>query len=73
MISYSPFWKTLKMPEKTTYTLVENHHISNATLDKLRRNKSVTTTTLNGPCRILSTDLSSVAEYISDRKDEYPE
>lgn len=73
MISYGPFWKTLKIPEKITYTLVENHHISNATLDKLRRNRPVTTTTLNGPCRILNTDLSRVAEYVSVRKDEYPE
>lgn len=73
MISYSSFWKTLKKSEETTYTLIEKHHISSATLDKLRKNRPVTTTTLNDLCSILSTDLSGVAEYIPDKKDEYPE
>ena len=47
MIVYDPFWKTLKKSSKTTYTLIKDHHISSSTIDKLRKNKPITTTTLN--------------------------
>ena len=50
MIEYSPFWNTLKKSTETTYTLIHKHHISSATIDKLRKNKPVTTTTLNDLC-----------------------
>ena len=53
MIVYDPFWKTLKKSSKTTYTLIKDHHISSSTIDKLRKNKPITTTTLNDLCRIL--------------------
>ena len=45
MISYAPFWVTLRSSPETTYTLIKNHHISSSTIDKLRRNKPLNTTT----------------------------
>ena len=42
MIDYSPFWETLKNSSETTYTLINKHHLSSSTLDKLRNNKPVT-------------------------------
>ena len=47
MIDYSPFWNTLKSSQETTYTLINKHHISSSTIDKLRKNKPLNTTTLN--------------------------
>lgn len=70
MIDYSPFWVTLKNSNETTYTLINTHHISSATLDKLRKNKPLTTTTLNDLCRILHIDLSGIAQYIPDENDQ---
>ena len=58
MISYNPFWNTLKNSPETTYTLINKHHISSATIDKLRKNKPMTTTTLNDLCCILNCNLS---------------
>ena len=66
MIEYSPFWQTLKSSKETTYTLINIHHISSATLNKLRQNHPLTTTTLNDLCRILNTDLSGIALYRPD-------
>ena len=64
MIDYSPFWETLKESNESTYTLIYKHHISSATIDKLRKNSPLTTTTLNDLCRIMSTDLSGIARYV---------
>ena len=70
MIDYSPFWTTLKQSNETTYSLINHHKISSATIDKLRKNKPLTTTTLNDLCRILKCDLSSIAKYIPSDDDQ---
>ncbi|MBE5942399.1 MAG: helix-turn-helix transcriptional regulator [Lachnospiraceae bacterium] len=70
MISYNPFWTTLKKSSETTYTLINKHHISSATIDKLRNNKPMNTTTLNDLCRILNCRLNDIAEYIPSDTDQ---
>lgn len=64
MIVYDPFWKTLKISSESTYTLIKNHSISSSTIDKLRKNKPITTTTLNDLCRILKCDVQDIMQYI---------
>ncbi len=63
MISYKPFWSTLKNSPETTYTLINRHHVSSATIDKLRKNKPLNTTTINDLCRILDCRIEDIAEY----------
>lgn len=70
MIEYTPFWETLKKSGETTYTLITKHHVSSATIDKLRKNKPVTTTTLNDLCRILHCTLSDIAVYVPSDDDQ---
>lgn len=70
MIDYSPFWKTLKNSNETTYTLINKHRISSAIIDKLRKNKAMNTTTLNDLCRILNCELEEIARYIPSNKDQ---
>jgi len=70
MISYQPFWKTLDTSSETTYTLINKHHISSATIDKLRKNKPMNTTTLNDLCRILNCGLEDIAIYIPSDTDQ---
>ena len=43
MISYTPFWKTLKEKGESTYTLIEKYGISSATIDRLRNGKGIST------------------------------
>ena len=57
MIDYSPFWDTLKNSNE----LITKYNISSATIDKLRKNKPMNTTTLNDLCRILNCRLEDVA------------
>ena len=69
-ILYTPFWKTLKESGESTYTLIKNHRISSSTIDKLRKNKPVTTTTLNDLCRILHCTVSDVLLYEPSDEDQ---
>lgn len=70
MISYEPFWNTLKQSDETTYTLINRHHISSAIIDKLRKNKPINTTTINDLCRILHCQIQDIAQYIPSDSDQ---
>ncbi|MCI6227023.1 MAG: helix-turn-helix transcriptional regulator [Clostridiales bacterium] len=70
MISYAAFWDTLKESQESTYTLIKNHHISSSTLDKLRKNRPLNTTTINDLCRILNCRVQDVMEYIPCDNDQ---
>lgn len=70
MISYKPFWNTLQHSPESTYTLIKNHHISSSTIDKLRKNKPVNTTTVNDLCRILACRVENIMEYIPSEDDQ---
>ena len=70
MISYAPFWQTLRVSGQSTYTLITNHRISGATIDKLRKNKPLNTTTVNDLCRILNCRVEQIMEYIPSEEDQ---
>lgn len=70
MITYRPFWETLRASQESTYTLIKRHHISSSTIDKLRKDKPVNTTTINDLCRILNCDVSQIMEYIPSEEDQ---
>lgn len=70
MIDYSPFWKTLKASSETTYTLINKYRLSSATIDKLRKNKPVTTTTINDLCRILNCNVQDILTYVPSDSDQ---
>lgn len=70
MIVYTPFWETLRASPESTYTLIQNHHISSSTIDKLRHNKPVSTTTINDLCRILHCPVSQILSYVPSPEDQ---
>lgn len=70
MISYKPFWNTLQASSESTYTLIKNYHISSSTIDKLRKNKPLNTTTVNDLCRILNCRIEQIMEYIPSDEDQ---
>jgi len=70
MLVYDPFWQTLKASGESTYTLIKNHHISSSTIDKLRKNKPINTTTINDLCRILSCNVEQIVCYIPSDNDQ---
>ena len=70
MICYRPFWETLRNSSESTYTLIKNHKISSSTIDKLRKDKPITTTTLNDLCRILNCPVERNLEYVPSEQDQ---
>ena len=70
MLVYDPFWQTLKLSGESTYTLIKNHHISSSTIDKLRKNKPLNTTTINDLCRILKCRVDEILCYIPSDADQ---
>ena len=70
MISYATFWDTLKKSGESTYTLIKDHRISSSTIDKLRKNKPLNTTTINDLCRVLGCRVQDIMEYIPSDDDQ---
>ena len=70
MISYEPFWETLRASSESTYTLINKHRVSSSTIDKLRKNKPVTTTTVNDLCRIFDCPVSAIMQYTASPEDQ---
>lgn len=70
MISYTPFWVTLRNSPESTYTLIKNHRVSSSTIDKLRKNKPMNTTTINDLCRILRCRVDEIMEYVPSEEDQ---
>ena len=70
MISYAPFWKTLKASKETTYTLIHEHKISSATIDRMRHNRGISTLKINDLCSILQCEVQDIIEYVEDSNDQ---
>ncbi len=66
MISYRPFWETLKNRNVSTYALITKHNISSATIDRIKKGKGITTTKLDDLCKILKCEVSDIIEYIAN-------
>lgn len=66
MISYEPFYKTLKEKRVSTYKLINEHGISRSLLDRLKHNRPISTVTLNDLCNILHCRIEDVLVFIED-------
>lgn len=63
MIVYTPLWETMKKKGVTTYTLREKFKISGSTVQRLKKNMSVSTNTLADLCELLDCELSDIARF----------
>lgn len=66
MIIYTKLWETLKKRGISQYKLINTYGISTGQLDRLRKNESVSTNTLDKLCDVLDCGLNDIAEYIKD-------
>ena len=66
MIVYTPLWETMRRKGITTYTLREKYRLSGSTVQRLKRNESVSTNTLSDLCRLLNCSLEEIACYEPD-------
>lgn len=70
MISYAPFYRTLKEKGISTYKLIHEYGISRSLLDRLKHNKPISTVTLNDLCTILHCRVEDVLIFTEDRENK---
>ena len=66
MISYEPFYKTLREKNVSTYKLINQFGISRSLLDRLKHNKPISTVTLNDLCLYLDCKVEDIIVYVKD-------
>ncbi len=64
MISYEPFWKTLKSKDISTYTLIHKYHFSSSLISRLRKNQGISTNTINELCKVLKCKVEEIIKYV---------
>ena len=68
MISFEPFYKTMKQKNITTYKLITQYKISRSLIDRLKHNKPISTVTLNDLCTFLECNVSDILIYVKDNE-----
>lgn len=66
MISYEPFYKTLKDKEVTEYQLIYKHGFSAFILHRMKHGETITLKTLDTLCFILGCGVNDIIEYVPD-------
>ncbi len=67
MISYEPFWRTLKSKGITTYTLINKYNISSATIDRMKKGGGISTMKIDDFCQILDCNVDDIITYIPEK------
>ena len=63
LISYKPFWETLKKRNITTYMLINKYNISSATIDRMKKGNGISTMKINDFCEILDCKVEDIIVY----------
>ena len=63
MISYEPFWRTLKTRNLNQYRLITNHNISKGILSRLKKGEYISTYTAEKLCNILDCRIEDIIEF----------
>ena len=66
MISYRPFWETLKRKGMSTYVLINRYGMSGNRFTRMRKNLPLSTTSIDDFCRILQCRVEDIMEYVQD-------
>ena len=67
MITYEPFYKTIKGKNISTYKLITKYNISRSLIDRLKHNKPISTVTLNDLCKILDCRVEDILVYVDEK------
>lgn len=68
MISFEPFYKTLREKNISTYKLINEFGVSRSLLDRLKHNKPISTVTLDDLCKMLSCRVEDILIFTDDTK-----
>ncbi len=66
MISYKPFYETLKSKGLTEYYLIYKQGLSANTIHRIKHGEAISTKTLDTLCFILDCPVDEIIEYVKD-------
>jgi len=64
MISYRPFWETLKNRQVSTYALIEKHNISSSLITRIRKGEYLSLRKIIDLCIILDCSIEEIVVYV---------
>ena len=67
MITYAPFFQTLKEKNISSYRLINYYNVSRGMRDRIRHNRPITTTTIETLCKILDCPVENMLQYYPDK------
>lgn len=70
MVKYGRLWETMKRKNVSQYRLINHYKISAGQLGRLRKNRYVSTHTLEMLCEILECGVEDVIEIVFDPSEE---
>lgn len=66
MVSFAPLWETMKRKGVSQYTLIYKYHVSAGQINRLKKNKYISTHTLEMLCRILDCEVEDIIEISNE-------
>lgn len=70
MISYEPFWQTLKQKKISQYMLTETYDVSKSLLQRIRNNESITLSSVQNLCNILDCDIQDIVMITPNKENK---
>ncbi len=71
MITYKPFWDYLQKRRISTYMLIYTYGINSYTIDRLRHDKPLKTSTIDNLCNRLHCDITDIMGHVEEEADEF--
>ena len=68
MITYQPFYQTLKKKNLSTYKLIKDYNVSRSLLDRIKHNKPLSTVTIDDLCKILDCSVEDILLFQKEEK-----
>lgn len=66
MITYDPFWKTIKRKSLSTYALINRYGILPDTIQRLRDGRPITTKTIETLCEVIECNVQDIIQYLPE-------
>ncbi len=63
VITYEPFYETLRQKGISTYKLINTYNVSRSLIDRLKHNKPISTQTIDDLCTYLDCRVEDILKY----------
>jgi len=63
MVDYTPFWRTMKEKNMSTYAIIQKHNISSNIINRIRKNEYLGLRKIEDLCTILDCEISDIVQF----------